>query len=184
MTSTNDEAIVLIKKNRKEIGCVYAKKQTKGKGTHGKRWVSNEGNLFSSIFFKLKKNYPSFSEFSIINPVIISSVIKKLCMNEKISVKWPNDIFLNGKKVCGILQEIITKNNKKFLIIGIGVNIISNPALRKKYQATNIFLETKRKITAKKVLDLIILSYENFFIDLKSYNYLEFKKKINLMSLN
>ena len=72
VTSTNDMAINLIKEKKKENGCVYANTQTKGRGTHGRKWISDEGNLFGSIFFPLKNNYPPFNEFSIINPVIIS----------------------------------------------------------------------------------------------------------------
>ena len=51
VTSTNDVAIDLIKEKRKEIGYIYADEQTKGRGTYGKNWVSNKGNLFVSIFF-------------------------------------------------------------------------------------------------------------------------------------
>ena len=53
VTSTNDVAINLIKEEKKEFGCVYASTQTKGRGTRGKKWVSDKGNLFSSIFFLL-----------------------------------------------------------------------------------------------------------------------------------
>ena len=85
VTSTNDTVINLIKTQNKEMGCVYAEKQTKGRGTQGKRWISSKGNLFSSIFFHLKKNYPPFNEFSVINPVIISSVIENFCERKNIS---------------------------------------------------------------------------------------------------
>ena len=71
VTSTNDKAIDLIKKKEKETGCVYAAIQTRGRGTHGKRWISNVGNLFISIFFPIKKNFPTFQEFTIISPIIV-----------------------------------------------------------------------------------------------------------------
>ena len=143
VTSTNDVAINLIKEKHKEIGCIYAKKQTEGRGTHGKYWVSDEGNLFGSIFFPLKDDYPPFNEFSIINPVIISSVIENFCKKKNITFKRPNDVFVNQKKICGILQELITVNSRKFLIIGIGLNIISNPKINTKYQTTNILFDPK-----------------------------------------
>ena len=184
VTSTNDVAINLIKEKKKKIGCIYADIQTRGRGTRGRKWVSAHGNLFGSIFFPLKKNYPPFNEFSIINPVIISSVIEHFCEKKKISFKWPNDVFLNGKKICGILQELITLNSKKFLVIGIGVNVISNPNINNKYQATNILLETRKKPSIKKIINLIILSYEKFFFNLNSYNYKDFKKKAEMMVSN
>ena len=184
VTSTNDTAIKLIKEEKKEIGCVYASSQTKGRGTHGRKWVSGKGNLFGSIFFPLKDSYPPFNEFSIISPIIISNVIKHFCEKQKINLKFPNDVLLNGKKICGILQELITLNSRKFLIIGIGVNIVSNPNIKSIYQATNILLETKKKPKIKEILDLIIASYKKFFVDLNSYNYTDFKEKADLMVLN
>jgi BirA family biotin operon repressor/biotin-[acetyl-CoA-carboxylase] ligase len=184
VTSTNDIAINLIKNEQKETGCVYAETQTKGRGTHGKEWISDKGNLFGSIFFPLKNNYPPFNEFSTINPLIISDVIKHFCEKKNINLKFPNDIFVNGKKICGILQELIVTNNRKFLIIGIGVNIISNPEINDEYQATNILRESKKKPRISEIIHLIISSYENFFANLTSYNYRKFKKTAQSMSLN
>ena len=184
VTSTNDMAIDLIKKEKKETGYVYAITQTKGRGTHGKGWVSDKGNLFGSIFFPLKNNFPPFNEFSTINPLILSEVIQHFCDKKNINLKFPNDIFVNKKKICGILQELIVSNSRKFLIIGIGVNIISNPKINNKYKATNILSETEKKPDIKDIIDLIIFSYEKFFENLNSYNYESFKRKANLMALN
>ena len=184
VTSTNDVAINLIKKKQKQTGCVYAEIQTKGRGAHGKEWISNKGNLFGSIFFPLRNNYPPFNEFSIISPVIISDVIRHFCDKKNVNLKFPNDVFVNKKKICGVLQETIVSDNRKFLIIGIGVNIVSNPDIDKKYIATNIFFETKKKPEVKEIIDLIISSYEKFFIDLNLYNYESFKKKAESIALN
>tara|TARA_B100001123_G_C15328048_1_gene1030243 strand:+ start:3294 stop:3872 length:579 start_codon:yes stop_codon:yes gene_type:complete len=181
VTSTNDIAISLIRKKNKENGCVYAKKQTKGRGTRGKKWISRKGNFFGTIFFPLKSNYPPFNEFAIINPVILSEVIRHFCSKKNISVKWPNDIFVDGKKICGILQELIISKGKKFLIIGIGLNIISNPDIKNKYQATNILLESKKRPSIKMIIQQITYSYERFFLNLNSYKYTAFKKKAETM---
>ena len=184
VTSTNDVAINLINEKRKEFGYVYADIQTKGRGTHGREWVSNKGNLFGSIFFPLKSNYPPFNEFSIISPIIISGVIKHFCEEKNITLKFPNDIFVNGKKICGILQELITLNSSKFLIIGIGINIISNPCINNKYQATNILLETQKKQAINEIINLIVFSYERFFNELNLYDYINFKKRVDSMIVN
>ena len=183
VTSTNDVAIDLINKSKVEYGCVCANNQTKGRGTHGKEWISKKGNFFGTVFFPLKKIYPPFNEFSIINPIIISDVIKNFCKKDNINLKFPNDIFFNKKKICGILQEVVTFHGKKFLITGIGLNIISSPNIKGKYLATNILLQTKKKPEIEKIMHLIIASYEKFFTNLNSYNYIKFKKKAELMSL-
>ncbi len=183
VSSTNDVAISLIKKEKKILGCVYAETQTKGRGTYGKKWISNKGNLFISIFFHLKENYPPFNEFSVISPLIVSETIKHFCKDKTVSLKFPNDVFLNGKKICGILQETITFNKKKFLIIGIGMNVVSNPKIIDLYEATNILFETKKKINIKTIIDLIIISYEKFFKVLNLYKYENYKNKAESMSL-
>tara|TARA_B100000700_G_scaffold203072_1_gene223305 strand:+ start:2622 stop:3206 length:585 start_codon:yes stop_codon:yes gene_type:complete len=184
VTSTNDVALNFIKNKKIYSGCINTKLQTKGKGSGGKKWVSKEGNLFISLFFNLKSNFPSFNEFSTINPIIIYNVIKELCSEHKISIKWPNDILFNGKKVCGILQELISHKDKKFLIIGVGINIVSYPNIYEKYKATSIFEETHKKFTINELLKLIISSYENFFINLHKYNYTNYKKKAETLALN
>ena len=74
-------------------------------------------------------------------------------------------------------------NSKRFLIIGIGLNIKSNPIIDNTYKATNIFFETKNEPKIKEVIKLIILSYENFFLKLNSFSYKNFKKKAEAMSI-
>ena len=181
VTSTNDVAINLIKKEKKQSGCIYADVQTRGRGSNGKKWISEKGNFFSSFFFSLKQNYPAFHEFSIINPIIVSDVIKNFCDIKKINLKFPNDILINNKKVCGLLQEIVTFNNKKFLIIGIGINVISSPNIKNKYKTTNIFSETNIKPKIVELIALLINSYEKFFVNINQYNYVNYKKKADLM---
>ena len=182
VTSTNDVAMNLINNKKKQTGCVYSKFQTKGRGTKGKEWVSKLGNLFVSIFFPLKENYPPFNEFSIINPVIVSDLIGMYCKNKNISFKWPNDVFVNKKKICGILQEVITSDKNRFLIIGIGINVLVSPDIKKPYQATSIFLETGSKPSIEELANFLVLSYEKFFDNLNSYNFTKYKSKADLMA--
>ena len=183
VTSTNDVAISLIKEKNKSAGCICSDLQTKGRGTYGKKWISEKGNLYLTLFFPIDKNCPSFQEFSIINPVIVLDIIKNYCDERKLRLKFPNDIMYDGKKICGLLQELITKNERKFLIIGIGLNIISNPNINNGYKATNIYLETKIKPSISEIIDLIVSSYKNFLVNLDTYNYENFKKKADKLSI-
>ena len=181
--STNDTAIDLIKNKQKKSGIVYSDIQKKGRGTYGKKWISEKGNLYLTLFFPIDKNCPSFQEFSIINPVIVLDIIKNYCDERKLRLKFPNDIMYDGKKICGLLQELITQNERKFLIIGIGLNIISNPNINNGYKATNIYLETKIKPSISEIIDLIVSSYKNFLVNLDTYNYENFKKKADKLSI-
>ena len=182
--STNNVAIRLIKIDKEKSGFVFAKKQTQGKGTMGKKWISEMGNLFGSFFFPLNAKLPCFSEFAIINPVIISKVIARYCKKKEISFKKPNDIFVNEKKICGILQEVVTFNTVNYLIIGIGINIVSNPKINHGFKATNIFFESKKILTSRELIDLLVKEYENFFYRINRYNFINFKNKIESMSIN
>ena len=181
VTSTNDIAMDLIKKKKEKSGCIIAKIQTKGRGTYGKKWISTEGNLFASIFFQLRDNFPPFDEFILINSIIASDVVQFYCAKSKISIRFPNDILVNKKKICGILQEVLISNKNKFLIIGIGLNVISNPDINRNYKTTNILSETANKPKVMDIINNLRESYEKFFINLNSYNYDDFKNKANLM---
>ncbi len=181
--STNKIAINLIKKKNHENGFVHALKQKKGKGQYGKRWISSRGNFFGTIFFHLKKNYPSVEEFTLINPILSIDILSKYCGKKRTFFKLPNDIYINQKKICGILQEVITKGSKKYLIVGIGINLLSNPKIKKK-PSTNIYNETKKKPSISKILYQVINKYEYFFSNLKIYNFLSFVSRSKKILLN
>ena len=180
--STNDEAIKLIKKKNMKQGLVFSKIQTSGRGTRGKKWISKSGNFFGSVFFQLKKNTPKFYEFSVITPVLITKKIKEITDCKNIYIKWPNDIYINNQKVCGILQEVIQNgNNQKYLIIGIGINLVSHPTIRSQ-NISDIKKETTVLIKNNVMLNEIKKSFQNFFKNIKSYSYKKYMSLGNSLS--
>jgi len=156
VNSTNDLAIQKIKKGFIQ-GLVFAEEQKKGRGQYGKKWVSLKGNLFLSIFFKIKKN-TTIKKITSINCKIIKRILSKL-YKKKLSIKLPNDLLINKKKVCGILQETIINNNNKFIIIGVGINLSKNPIIIN-YPTTNLLKETSIKISRIKLLKIIKDNFE------------------------
>ena len=164
VNSTNDTAINLIKKNFK-AGLVLAQKQKKGRGQRGKKWISYKGNLFASIFFCIDKIGLNLKQLTKVNSKLIIQLISKY-YKKKIKLKFPNDILVNNKKICGILQEKIHKNNKTYIIVGIGLNLIKNPQI-KEYPTTNLYDLTNKKIIFNKVSKELKYLYEKF---LKSKN--------------
>ena len=134
--STNNLAIKIIKNSNNDYGMVIANEQKSGRGQYGKKWISHKGNLFVSFFYELKNINLSISRLTKINCLLV----KKLLTNyykKKIIIKKPNDLLINKKKISGILQEIISKSGNKFLVVGIGINLVKSPKI-KNYPTTNL----------------------------------------------
>ena len=137
VNSTNDIAIKIIKKNKIQSGMIVAEKQKKGRGQYGKKWTSYKGNMFVSIFFPIDKIKLSLNVLTKINCLLVKKLLSNFYKG-KITIKNPNDLLINGKKISGILQETIIKSGIKFIIVGIGVNLVKSPTL-KNYHTTNFF---------------------------------------------
>ena len=163
--STNDVAIKLIKKDLLKPTLIFSEQQTKGRGTMGKKWISQKGNLFVSIFFELKETLPNFKEFSLINPMIIKKILNKYSTSE-VKIKWPNDLLIKSKKVCGILQEVVKFEKRSFLIIGIGINTLTCPATNK-FNSISLLECSNKLINNYKILIDIKNNYESIFYKYK-----------------
>ncbi len=155
VNSTNDLALKKIKSGCKR-GIIISEFQKKGRGQIGKKWISFKGNLFISIFFEIKKNI-SIKKMTSINCKIIKNILFKN-IKKKITIKYPNDLLINKRKFCGILQEIKFNKDFKFMIVGIGINLIKNPKI-KNYPTTNILNETGIEIRKLKLINSIEANY-------------------------
>ena len=158
VTSTNDIAIKKIKEGIPS-GLIVAKKQIKGRGRYGNKWIYLKNNLFMSIFFNLNNNINLKKLTSISCKIVKKSLLKLL--NKKITIKQPNDLLINKKKVCGILQETVFFKNKKFAIIGIGINVDKSPSIVN-YPTTHINYFSKKKITSFKIYNEIKKNFESY----------------------
>lgn len=119
--STND----FLKYNREEIpDCtlVVSTFQTKGRGRRTKEFLSEEGGLYFSFMMRNTMNMQEVSFITSLAAVAVNRALSSLGIDTEI--KWPNDIFLNDKKLCGILTEMVTDmEGYNKIIIGIGINI-------------------------------------------------------------
>ena len=156
VNSTNDIAIKKVKKGFVR-GLVQAEFQKKGRGQRGKKWISYKGNLFITIFFKINKK-TSLKNITFKNCNKIKKVISKLIKKKLIIIK-PNDLLLNNKKICGILQETVVHNNSLFLIAGIGINLIKSPKIIN-YPTTNIFDELGINVSKKLIIKHILNEFK------------------------
>lgn len=103
---------------------IWAKSQTAGRGRQERPWDSQRGNLFCSFVIQPKISSLRAGEIAFVSALSVGKALDYfLPDSELLSYKWPNDILLHKKKVAGILLEI----EEPFIIIGIGINIISHP---------------------------------------------------------
>ena len=175
VTSTNDIAIKLIKKKKTQPTLITSTRQTKGRGTMGKKWISQKGNLFISIFFEINQIRINFKQFAILNAFILRKLVSN-SFSKNIKIKWPNDLLYKKDKICGILQEVISYNQKDYLIVGIGLNTNFSPK-NKSFSSTSLKNMINNSINNKEILKNIKNKYEKFLIEIKKFSYKELEKK-------
>lgn len=114
---------------------VVAEYMLMGRGRHGKKWYSGLGGLWTT--FKILTNSTTASMAPIIIPIILVRILRK-SYNVDASIKWPNDIIVNNKKIAGILIEAEAFRDQILLYIGIGLNINNDPPLPDTISLKNI----------------------------------------------
>jgi len=173
--STNDEAIKLIKSNKCFLGLVSTNSQIKGRGTMGKKWISYRGNIFISVFFKVDLIKLKIKNYLIINAKIIKKILNEYT-RKTIKIKKPNDLLIDGKKICGILQEVIDHKKEQYLITGIGINTKISPT-NKDFKCTSLKINSNKNINNKIIIEKIIKNYNKLIYDINNHNSLYIKKK-------
>lgn len=175
LSSTNDYLKDFLRKNiddRREVFLIV-NEQTKGRGQFDRSWLSgrNKGLYLSYLF------YPSLKLLTYINNWVGMSLIDLLAGYDiKAYIKLPNDIYVNGKKIAGILTEsIIVGDEVKGVVIGIGLNLFYERSEFEKQNinGTSILLESKKEIIKEEIEKYIIEQ----LIKLKNKEIKEIKKE-------
>jgi len=122
--STNDSAYALAEKGIAEGTVVIAEEQTKGKGRHGRKWESPpKSGIYMSCVMRPEMAPNEIAKITLLAAVAVAKAIRRFTGLEAM-IKWPNDIIINGRKVCGILTEMKAEQDSiDFIILGIGVNV-------------------------------------------------------------
>ena len=151
---------------------VSADYQSAGRGRTGRSWESVPGeNLMFSILIKDKELVSKFGLLSVASAVAVMNAVKKLGV-KGVSVKWPNDVYINGKKTCGILLEGVTiKGELKEVVIGIGLNVNQTEFGSMLHKATSLKLESGKDFRVKDVKKLVYKEIKTTFYSLKSSDY-------------
>ena len=175
-TSTNDIAFNAALNGEVEGTSYLALTQTKGRGRNQNKWSSTKGNLFLSTIIKPKSDKSFWHQLSVIVGFSIIQVLVDIGVNSNlINLKWPNDILVDEKKICGILLE----SSDNFIIVGIGLNILKTPVLETKWATTKLNDHLKGSINIKNIGLKILNKVFNNYHSWEKFGFVFFKEDIN-----
>jgi len=147
---------------------VICEHQTSGRGRLGRQWESQYNSMCMSIILKPKISVSHVAKITQVCAAAVALSLEEFRIDAQI--KWPNDLMVNNKKICGILTEMVSENNKvNYVVVGIGMNInnsygdfpddIKNIATSIKIETGN---EIKRSIMSAKIINNFELLYNEF----------------------
>ena len=165
LATTMKTAKELAKKGTAEGTVIIADTQTAGRGRLGRTWLSPEGSLAISLI--LKPSLDNLPQLVMIASLAVVRTIKKVTGLEA-QIKWPNDILIKGKKVCGILIENEVKGDKvNFAIIGIGINVNFDPLVFPEIAdiATSLSHELGATISKAALISTLLPELEQLYLE-------------------
>ena len=167
VASTNDYAKELANYGAEEGTVVIAEMQTAGRGRLGREWVSPKGGLYFSVILRPKVSVSEAVKLVFVAGLAVAKILHEV-YGVKVETKWPNDVLMNGKKVCGILTEMNTTGEKvNYVVVGIGVNanfevkdVFPEPL---RMVATSLENEIGRKVSLKELLRALLEKLEDIY---------------------
>lgn len=167
--STNFEAERLFSNGAKPPFAVFTNKQTAGKGRLGRKWHSQANqNLYCSIMFSPNTQPEKLQSFTLWAGIEICRSIKALIPTLDLKIKWPNDLYCNGKKISGILTEArIDSDRMHTIILGLGLNINSTT---KSFPEEIRSIATSLRVETSQSYDMNALSIEIIQATVRAYN--------------
>lgn len=184
---------------------VSADLQTKGRGRNNRDWKSEKGDsLLFSLLIKEEALIDKYASLSIISAYSLLEVFKEYGLNN-LSIKWPNDVYVSGKKILGILLEAVTIEKIECLIIGIGINVNQDKFIGEyNTTPTSLYLETHKTIDIDELKDKVYRQIEHnfnlvkqghdFYDEIIQYDFLKDKeeyaiinnekKKVKILGIN
>lgn len=157
-----------IAENRFQNGTVVlAEEQARGKGRLGRQWISPKGKgIFMSLMLKPKIAPSEAAKITLLTACAVSKAIEETC-GISVQIKWPNDIVVKGKKLCGILTEMGAEMDEiNYLIVGIGINVnLEQQELPEELWpiATSLQIEKGEKLDRKRLAASVLNYFEDYY---------------------
>jgi len=159
----------------KELACIGAKEgtvivaetQTRGKGRLCREWISPVGGLWFSVILRPRISPEHSAKLTLLASVAVAKTLARL-YHLKVEVKWPNDVLIDGKKVCGILTEASTKGSRlNFVVIGFGINAnfpLSKLPASLHDSATTLQKELNRDVSIEALFCSLLEQFEHYYL--------------------
>lgn len=190
--STNSTLLEFSKKNAKAWTVIWTSNQTKGRGYAGNEWLSQlDKNLAFSV---LIKNELKYEELIYFNQWVCNQIKSYLSRySPDVYVKWPNDVIIANKKVCGVLVETYRSKNELNILIGIGLNI-NQENFKNLPKAGSLLTQTNKQYKIEEILSGLLTKLKDNYFEVEQklfqkisdeYNsYLYCKDKISVFEKN
>ena len=159
--STNEWCKRLSKEDAIHGTLAVAEFQSAGKGRLGRRWVVPEGNSIMMSILLRPDFEPRFaSMLTLVMGLSVAQAVKELGVD--VSIKWPNDVVVSRKKICGILTEMGIEEGKiREVVIGVGINVnLAEIQEELKDKATSLYLETGKIYDRNRLIGLVMGKFE------------------------
>ncbi len=162
--STNTVARQMAERGVEEGTVVIAENQTRGKGRLGRKWLTKQGGVWMSLVLKPSIDPMHASSITLLAAVSVTKALRGAGLEAVI--KWPNDVLVNGKKICGILTEMSAETDAvNFIVLGIGVNVNNDPPLE---TATSIKAELGQSVARVKFVQSLLETLEEDYLTFKA----------------
>jgi BirA family transcriptional regulator, biotin operon repressor / biotin---[acetyl-CoA-carboxylase] ligase len=165
--STNIVARQLAEGGAEEGTVVVTETQTRGKGRLGRQWVAPPGGAWLSVVLKPGIDPAHAASITLLAAVSVAKVLRQ--WGAEAVIKWPNDVLVNGKKICGILTEMSAETDAvSFIVLGIGVNLNNDVPLE---TATTLKAELGHRIDLVKFVRGLLESLEEDYLTFKEQGF-------------
>jgi BirA family transcriptional regulator, biotin operon repressor / biotin---[acetyl-CoA-carboxylase] ligase len=151
--STNDDAKQAARGGEAEGFVIWAWEQKAGRGRQGRVWHSPPGNLYASILLRPACDARYAAHYAFVAALALYDVVKAYAAEATVTLKWPNDVLLGGKKISGVLLEssIAPSGKLEWLVVGMGLNIEHYPE-GMPYTATSLRAEGASNIDLEAII--------------------------------
>ncbi len=163
--STNTKAKQLAEEGYPGGTLVVAEQQDAGKGRRGRSWESPRGmSIYMTLMLKPEIDPNNASMLTLVAALAVSAAVRKLT-GRPAGIKWPNDIVMNGKKICGILTEMSAQfDYVNHIVIGIGINVNNESFPEEIAQmATSLYLETGERYNRAALMEEVWEQFEHYY---------------------